>query len=104
MISQLGCPTFFFTLSAADTKWPDLHAIMPVIPPPDVVKQHKWRNNNIISNPHLTSLYMHHIFTIFHEVILEKHLQKKDYWYRYLLYQMTSIVPYISSSFYFKIF
>ena len=79
MISQLRCPTFFFTLSAADTKWPDLHAIMPGIPPPDVAKQHKWRNDNIISNPHLTSLYMHHIFTIFHEVILEKHLQTTDY-------------------------
>jgi len=104
MISQLGCPTFFFTLSAADTKWPDLHAIMPGNPPPDVQLQHKWRNDNIISNPHLTSLYMHHRFTIFREVILEKHLQTKDYWYRYLLYHMTSIVPYTSSSFYFKIF
>ena len=29
MINQQGTPTFFFTLSAADTKWPDLHALMP---------------------------------------------------------------------------
>lgn len=24
MINQIGSPTFFFTLSAVDTKWPDL--------------------------------------------------------------------------------
>jgi len=29
MITQIGCPTFFFTLSAADTKWHDLHMVMP---------------------------------------------------------------------------
>ena len=29
MITQLGCPTIFFTLSADDTKWPDLHKLMP---------------------------------------------------------------------------
>ena len=39
MISQLGCPTLFFTLSATDTKWPDLHVIMPDTPPHDATKQ-----------------------------------------------------------------
>ena len=29
MITQLGSPTFFFTLSVADTKWTDLHMLMP---------------------------------------------------------------------------
>ena len=29
MINQQGTPTFFFTLSAIDTKWPDLHARRP---------------------------------------------------------------------------
>ena len=29
MINQQGTPTFFFTLSAADTKWPDLNAMIP---------------------------------------------------------------------------
>jgi len=70
----------------ADTKWPDLHAIMPGCLPSDIAKQQKWRNDNIISNPHLTSLYMHHRFTAFHEIILEKHLNTKDYWYRYAFY------------------
>jgi hypothetical protein len=29
MITQLGCPTLSFSLSAADTKWHDLHNVMP---------------------------------------------------------------------------
>lgn len=29
MITQIDNPTFFFTLSAADTKWHDLHMLMP---------------------------------------------------------------------------
>ena len=28
MIRQLGCPTFFLTLSAAETKWPELLSIL----------------------------------------------------------------------------
>jgi hypothetical protein len=29
MITQLGFPMLFFTLSATDTKWHDLHNVMP---------------------------------------------------------------------------
>ena len=79
MISQLGCPKFYLTLSAANTKWPSLHTVMLGFQPSDIAKQQKLRNDNIISNPHLTSLYMHHRFTAFHEIILEKHLNTKDY-------------------------
>ena len=35
MTNQQGTSTFFFTLSAADTKWPDLHALMPSKAPND---------------------------------------------------------------------
>ena len=30
MITQLGCPSLFFTLSTADTKWPEFHNLMPI--------------------------------------------------------------------------
>ena len=30
MINQQGTPTFFFTLSATDTKWPNLHVLIPI--------------------------------------------------------------------------
>ena len=31
MMRQLGCPTFFLTLSAAETKWPELLKILEEI-------------------------------------------------------------------------
>ena len=82
MISQLGWPTFFFTLSATNTKWPDLHAVMPRTPPTSFRKHQQWRIQNIISNPHLALLYMHHRFTIFREEVLVQHLHAHDFWYR----------------------
>jgi hypothetical protein len=42
MISYLGRPTFLFTLSAIDTKYLELHAIMPDNPPTNVSKQQHW--------------------------------------------------------------
>ena len=55
MINQQGTPTFFFTLSAADTKWPYLHALMPGKAPNDSAQVYQWKVHNIISNPHITS-------------------------------------------------
>ena len=60
MITQLGSPTFFFTLSVANTKWHDLHMLMPFPPPTSLSAQFQWRIQNIITNPHIASLYMHH--------------------------------------------
>ena len=61
MINQQGTPTFFFTLSAADTKWPDLHALIPTQCPVNLDKHHEWKIHNIISNPHITSQYIQNI-------------------------------------------
>ena len=83
MITQLGTPTLFFTLSAADTKWHDLHQLMPGIPPTNPADQHKWRIKNIIANPHLASQYIHCRFTLFLEEVLKKGLHTTDYWCRY---------------------
>ena len=85
MITQLGIPTFFFTLSAADTKWHDLHMLMPSQPPTSLPSQFQWRIHNIITNPHTTSLYMHHRFTIFLEEVLLHTFNTKDYWCRFVL-------------------
>lgn len=38
IITQIGSPTFFFTLSAVDTKWHDLHMVMPAGPPPRFIR------------------------------------------------------------------
>jgi hypothetical protein len=48
MITQLGCPTLFFTLSATDTKWPDLHVVMGTSPPSNPLLRQQWRTCNVI--------------------------------------------------------
>ena len=35
LIQQIGCPTIFFTLSAVDMHWPNLHKSMPSTSPKD---------------------------------------------------------------------
>lgn len=88
MIIQIGCPTLFFTLSAANTKWPNLHNIMPTSTPTNPQLIVKWRIQNIIQNPHLVAMYMHCRFTSFFEEVLEKLLDAQDYWYRYTIYDI----------------
>ena len=78
MVIQLGFPTLFFTLNAADTRWEDLQNCMPSTTP---LSQHATttrRLKNIIENFHLITLYMHHRFTAFQEV-LEKLLGARDF-------------------------
>ena len=80
MITQQGTPIVFFTLSAADTKWQDLHALMPIQALVTSNQHHQWNINNIIVNPHIASQYMHIIFKIFFEEVLQKGLHIKDSW------------------------
>ena len=91
MVIQLGCPTLFFTLSAADTKWADLQNVMPSTTPSSQHGAGKKRLQNIIENPHLAALYMHHRFTAFREEVLEKLLGAKDFWYRYIENNFTNV-------------
>ena len=83
MIDQLGTPTLFFTLSSVDTKWADLHSLFPQNTNPSIQNSRKHLIDNIIQNPHITSLYIHQRFTIFREEVIEKLLQATNYWYRY---------------------
>jgi hypothetical protein len=65
MITQLGCPTLFFTLSAANKKWPDLHNVMPRNENSHGLNQHRIKNENVIKCPHFVAMFMHHRFNIF---------------------------------------
>lgn len=47
------------------------------------MRSNKHRLENVINNPHITSLYLHQRLTIFHEEVIEKLLGVIDYWYRY---------------------
>ncbi|XP_059064988.1 uncharacterized protein LOC131857017 [Cryptomeria japonica] len=83
MIHQLGAPTLFFTLSAADTKWPELHKLFPPNLSPEFQSTKKQFIQNIVHNPHVTALFLHFRFTIFREEIIDKLFKAKDHWYKY---------------------
>ncbi|XP_057835128.1 uncharacterized protein LOC131045552 [Cryptomeria japonica] len=83
MIFQLGPPTLFFTLSSADTKWPDLHRLFSENDGQTTQFTRKQLTNHVICNPHITALYLHNRFTIFREEVIQKLFQAKDHWYRY---------------------
>ena len=72
MINQQGTPAFFFTLSAADTKWPYLHAQLHGKHPNDSDQSYQWKVHKIISNPHITSQYMNNRFKTFLQEVLQK--------------------------------
>ena len=83
MINQQGTRTFFFTISEADTKCLDLHVPMPSKAPNDSGQVYQWKVHNIISNPHITSQYMHNRFKTFFEEVLQKSFYITNYWCRY---------------------
>ncbi|XP_059076868.1 uncharacterized protein LOC131031330 [Cryptomeria japonica] len=83
MIHQIGSPTIFFTLSAADMYWPDLHALMPGTSPTTPREAQNWRKQNVINYPHIVAHYMHLRHSIFRKEILEKGMNVEDFWSRY---------------------
>ena len=80
MVQQIGSPTIFFTLSAADMQWPYLHKLMPGTCPRGLGEARKWRRQNLIDNPHIVSHYMHLRHTMFRDEIFEHYHQATDYW------------------------
>lgn len=79
MIIQQGNHTFLFTLNASDTKWHDLHMAMHSNPSSNPHDQTRWRIQNIVSNPHHASQYIHCRFKIFLKEVLLKGFLVKDF-------------------------
>lgn len=84
MITQIGSPTFFFTINAVDTKWHNLDMLMPGKCPTKSNDAYQWRIQNIFGNPHIASQYMYIGFQHFLEEVLQKGLHTTDYWCRYI--------------------
>jgi ATP-dependent DNA helicase PIF1 len=90
MITQIGTPTLFYTLSMADLSWPDLHRLMPEDPfQPGLTPTESFqlRSRNIANNPHIVSAYLllkHRCLrdTIFQHLDITGHCKVKDFWYR----------------------
>lgn len=74
---QAGVPTIFFSYSCADTRWEDLHRLMPC---PSKDKNKKFRNT--IENAHLVDWYFSHRLHLFQKVFLDDILQSEWRYHR----------------------
>src|SRR3954454_6306303 len=86
MIKQIGHQgLIFFTFSAADLHWPELHKLMQLERhfSEEIADSAKQRQNNIIENPHIASWFFHKRFEIFFHDVLKKYWELEDWWYRY---------------------
>jgi hypothetical protein len=90
MIKQLGAKgMIFFTFSAADMHWPDLHQLMPHGEnenPIDVESDEdrcKHRRQDLINNPHIAAWFFDKRFETFLKTVLIPKWRLEDYWYRY---------------------
>ena len=90
MISQLGTPTFFYTLSMADMSWPDLHRLMPEDPfraSLSLGESYQIRCRNVANNPHIVAAYLttrhrHLCETILQHLGIADNCPVDDFWYR----------------------
>ena len=96
MVHQIGCGHLFFTLSAADTHWPDLHRLIEEVraqqtgePPLDIstldpAAVHRRRVDNLINYPQICASFLHHRFKLFLNVVKTiPGLRYVDFWCRY---------------------
>jgi hypothetical protein len=75
LIKQIGSPGMvFFTLSAADMHWPELHKLMPNGENLDETETDqeasKRRRKDLIDNPHIASWFFEKRFKVFFEKVL----------------------------------
>lgn len=86
MVSQLGAPTAFLTLSAADTHWPDLFKILD--PEDRIAKMPEMEANRIRQrfvndNPLVVATFFQERAEFFVKNTLSRKFKMKDYWVRY---------------------
>ena len=86
MIRQIGSQGMvFFTFSAADLHWPELHDLMQdgsrnVYTDQDSSKN---RRQDLINNPHIAAWFFEKRFKLFLENVLIPKWNLEDYWYRF---------------------
>ncbi|KAJ3525773.1 hypothetical protein NMY22_g10434 [Coprinellus aureogranulatus] len=77
-----GSPHIFFTLSAADLQWPDLHQHMPNSGDGGPSTRQK-RREALNTNPHIAAAYLDARIEAYMEHFLKPLLGVEDFWYRY---------------------
>lgn len=80
LVSQLGPPTIFFTISCADFHWKNLWRLLGYSDPSQLTSQDKARI--ITENPLIVSNFFKVRSDVFLKKCFFKHFKVKDYWYR----------------------
>ena len=84
MIRIRGSPHLFFTLSAADLQWDDLHQHMPMeVPHTEDPTGRRQRRAALNNNPHIAAAYLDERIQVFMTKLVHPLLGVVDFWYRY---------------------
>ncbi|CAG8650526.1 20724_t:CDS:2 [Cetraspora pellucida] len=88
MIKQLKTHgIIFFTFSAANLHWPDLHNLMPhgenSVDGKSEQEACKCRHQDLIDNPLITAWFFEKRFKVFLEKVMIPNLKLEDWWYRF---------------------
>lgn len=89
LVKSLGCPALFFTVSAADVQWHDLHVQFPDFvqwcndQTGDEGQRCRMNQRNLNDNPAVTAEHLYQRFKLFYRHVLCKILPVSDCWYRY---------------------
>ena len=88
MIKQLGAKgMIFFTFSAADLHWPDLHKLMPngeiPVDADSDQDRNKRRRQDLIDNPHIAAWFFEKRFKLFLQKVMIPKWGLEDWWYRF---------------------
>ena len=79
-------PHLFFTVSAADIQWPDLHEHMPArpgAPPENEQEAYRKRMANLNENPAIAAYYFQKCWKVFFEEVVKPQLHVVDHWWRF---------------------
>lgn len=82
MVRQLGTPTIFFTLSAADYHWPDLFRILSPDTDPNLLDERQ-RSTLMHENPSTVAWFFQKRCDIFMKKFMTRFFPVKDFWYRF---------------------
>ncbi|CAG8502458.1 12012_t:CDS:2, partial [Cetraspora pellucida] len=83
MISEGSRGLVFFTFSAADLHWPELHKLIRSSGYYEERETSRQHCQNIINNPHIISWFFNKQFEIFFENVLKRQWELEDWWYRF---------------------
>ncbi|XP_053204723.1 uncharacterized protein LOC128389199 [Panonychus citri] len=82
MVNQLGSPTIFFTLSAADYHWNKLFELICPDRPIETITDAE-RRTLMHENPMITAQFFKTRIDIYRKTVLKTFLNVKDFWMRY---------------------